>query len=195
MSAVAPTAAPTDAPPPVLIVPGLRDHVAEHWQTHLAHTLGQGAHTLAPLQADRLSCAAQVAALDQALAALGRPALLVAHSAGCLTVAHWARHHRRPVHAALLVAPPDFDAPLPAGYPDPATLQTNGWLPVPRARLPFRSQAVLSSNDPLSALDRAQALAAGWGSEVLLAGAVGHLNPAAGYGPWDRAQALVHALF
>lgn len=195
MSAAPASAVPTAAKPPVLIVPGLRDHVADHWQTHLARALGETARTLPPLQADRLSRTVQVQALDDALAALGRPALLVAHSAGCLTVAHWAQRHGRPVHAALLVAPPDFEAPLPAGYPEPATLQANGWLPVPRTRLPFRSRVVLSTNDPLSTLERALALASDWGSETVVAGAVGHLNPAAGFGPWDQAQALVQQFF
>ncbi|WP_309675022.1 alpha/beta hydrolase, partial [Pseudomonas sp.] len=34
-------------------------------------------------------------------------------------------------------------------------------------------------------------MAEGWGSELLNLGDVGHLNPAAGYGRWPHAEALI----
>ena len=37
-----------------LFVPGLRDHVADHWQTHMAAAI-PGAVTVEPLTEDRLS--------------------------------------------------------------------------------------------------------------------------------------------
>ncbi len=43
----------------ILFVPGLRDHVADHWQTLLAAEL-PGSRTVAPLEHDKLSCAARV---------------------------------------------------------------------------------------------------------------------------------------
>ena len=51
----------------VLFVPGLRDHVADHWQTLLAAEI-PGSVTVEPLTEDRLSRAARVKALDEALA-------------------------------------------------------------------------------------------------------------------------------
>ena len=39
----------------VLIVPGLRDHVADHWQTLLAEGL-EKVVTVPPLTSDKLSC-------------------------------------------------------------------------------------------------------------------------------------------
>ncbi|MFX5801282.1 alpha/beta hydrolase, partial [Acinetobacter baumannii] len=33
-----------------------------------------------------------------------------------------------------------------------------------------------------------------WGSRLVDLGDVGHLNPAAGFGPWLQAQALIDAL-
>src|SRR3546814_18646789 len=60
---------------------------------------------------ERLSCAAQVASLDAALVRITAPVILVAHSGGVITVAHWARNHARAIHGALLAAPPDFDSP------------------------------------------------------------------------------------
>ncbi|NRR29374.1 long-chain-fatty-acid--CoA ligase [Oxalobacteraceae bacterium] len=189
--AAAPDAVP--ALPTLLIVPGLRDHVELHWQTLLAGAT-PGAHTVPPLEADGLSCAARVAALDRAIAAIDGPVILVAHSAGVLMVAHWAARHQGRIAGALLVTPPDLGAEWPQPYPRPATLAANGWLPLPRERLPFPSLLAASSDDHLASMESARALAADWGAELVELGAVGHLNPASGYGPWPQAVALLERL-
>jgi predicted alpha/beta hydrolase family esterase len=174
----------------VLFVPGLRDHVPDHWQTLLAIEI-EGSRTVPPLDRDKLSCAARIEALDRAIQEIEEPPILVAHSAGVLMVAHWAQHHRRPIKAALLVTPPDISQPLPAGYPTPEELQAGGWLPVPRTRLPFPTLLAASSNDPLASAAAAAELAQAWGSRLLDLGDVGHLNPAAGYGPWPLGHRLI----
>ena len=112
-----------------------------------------------------------------------------------MMVVHWAQRHRRPIHGALLATPADLESPLPAGYPTTAQLQQNGWLPIPRARLPFPSIVAASTNDPLARYDRVAALARDWGSRLVDLGEVGHLNPAAGYGPWPRAEELIRELY
>jgi uncharacterized protein len=179
--------------PTVLMVPGLRDHVPEHWQTLLEARL-PGARSVLPLQADKLSRVARVEALDRALCAIDGPVLLVAHSAGVMITAHWAREHRREIAGALLVTPPDFEAPLPAGYPDREALAQNGWLPSPMQRLPFPSIVCASRNDPLARFDEVAGMARNWGSRLVDLGDVGHLNPASGYGDWPRAEALIQEL-
>ncbi|MEU1784819.1 alpha/beta fold hydrolase [Streptomyces sparsogenes] len=181
------------ASPTVVIVPGLRDHVPDHWQTILANKIAD-ARTVPPLTHDRLSCDAQVAALDEVLADVSGPVVLVAHSAGVMTTVHWAGRHRRPVTGALLAAPPDFDTPLPPGYPTLEALTENGWTPVPRTPLPFPSIVAASMNDPLADFDRVAGLAAAWGSRLENLGSVGHLNPACGYGEWSRAEEFIRAL-
>ncbi|MBL1098472.1 RBBP9/YdeN family alpha/beta hydrolase [Streptomyces coffeae] len=181
------------AQPTVVIVPGLRDHVPDHWQTILANKIAD-ARTIAPLTHDRLSCDAQVAALDEVLSDISGPVLLVAHSAGVMTTVHWAQRHRRPVKGALLAAPPDFDTPLPEGFPSPDVLRENGWTPTPRTLLPFPSIVAASTNDPLAAFDRLADLARAWGSRLENLGPVGHLNPASGYGEWPRAQEFLREL-
>jgi predicted alpha/beta hydrolase family esterase len=183
----------TLAAPTILIVPGLRDHVADHWQTLLENAL-PGSRPVPPLEHDKLSCAARVAALDAALARIDGPVVLVAHSAGVMIVVHWAQHHRREIAGALLATPPDFEAPMPDGYPTREALQQHGWLPTPRATLPFPSIVAASTNDPLAKLDRVAELANAWGSRLVNLGAVGHLNPAAGYGEWPRAQVFIAEL-
>lgn len=147
-----------------------------------------------PLEHDKLSRDARVAALDAALAEIEGPVVLVAHSAGVMITVHWAAQHRRKIRGALLATPADLEAPMPAGYPDTATLAQHGWLPVPRSPLPFPTILAASRNDPLATYPRAAEMASDWGSKLVDLGEVGHLNPAAGYGPWPRATALIDGL-
>lgn len=178
----------------VLIVPGLRDHVVDHWQTLLAARLPL-VRSVPPLENDKLSCAARVDAIDLALQAIEGPVVIVAHSAGAIMVAHWAATRRtREVRGALLAAPADLETPMPAGYPATGLLNDNGWLPIPRAELPFRSIVAASTNDPLTRLERARELAKCWGSRFVELGAVGHLNPHSGFGEWPRAEEFIRDL-
>ena len=185
-----------DRAPTFVIVPGLRGHVPEHWQTLLERRLANAITVprMAEDAPERISCAAWVAALERTLAPLAGPIVLVAHSAGCAIVAHWARSHARPIHGALLATPPDFETPLPDGYPPLETFARNGWTPMPQERLPFRSLVAASTNDPLASFERIAALSAHWGSRLVNLGAVGHLNPAAGFGPWPLAEELLREL-
>ncbi len=128
--------------PTVLIVPGLRDHVDAHWQTLLALDLEaqrRKVRSVPPMGRNDLDCTARVAAIERAARAIDGPIVLVAHSGGCVMVAHWAQQTQRPVHGALLATPPDFERPMPDGYPTIDALAAAGWLPVPRQRLPFPS--------------------------------------------------------
>jgi predicted alpha/beta hydrolase family esterase len=185
------------ATPTVLIVPGLRDAVAQHWQTLLEARLraaGRPVAAVPPLGREDLDCAAKVAAIERTAASVEGPIVIVAHSGGCVMVAHWALRTRRAVQGALLAAPPDFDTAMPEGYPTLDALRAAGWLPVPRARLPFTSIVAGSRNDPLASYDRVAGLARDWGSELVDLGEVGHLNPASGYGEWPRAEELIARL-
>jgi predicted alpha/beta hydrolase family esterase len=177
----------------VLFVPGLRDHVEDHWQTHAARAL-PGSVTVAPLTTDRLSRAARVAAVDAALHAIKGDVVIAAHSAGCLMVAAWALNPTRQIKGALLATPADVEGPLPPGYPSLVDLDANGWIPIPRAQLPFPAIVAASSNDPLASTGKVAELAAAWGAELHDAGTVGHLNPPAGFGPWHAGLDLIARL-
>lgn len=178
----------------VLIVPGLRDHVPDHWQTFLAAQLKEGCRLVAPMGRKDLDCARRVAALDAEAMAIQGPLVIAAHSAGAMTVVHWALRTRRHVRGALLAAPADLDTPMPDGYPAKGELSAGGWLPVPRMRLPFRSIVAASRNDPLASFERVSGFATDWGSELVDLGNVGHLNPGSGYGPWHQAVELLEKL-
>lgn len=177
----------------VLFVPGLRDHVEDHWQTHTARAI-LGSVTVEPLRVDGLSRAARVAAVKEAVDAIQGDVIIAAHSAGCLMVAHCAEDPSFKVRGALMVTPADVENPLPEGYPKMADLDENGWLPIARTTLPFPAIAVASRNDPLAEFEKVEQLAWEWGAELHDAGEVGHLNPAAGFGPWPVAAELLAKL-
>ena len=120
--------------------------------------------------------------------------MLAAHSAGVLTVVHWATDHVGPIRGALLATPADVERPLPAGYPTLPELEAGGWLPIPRRPLPFPTILAASDNDPLAEASRTAELALAWNSRLMPLGAVGHLNPAAGFGPWPQALDLLRML-
>ena len=179
--------------PTIVIVPGLRDHVPDHWQTLLGEQL-PGSVTVPRMAMNKLSCAAWVHQIDRTLAAVDGPVILVAHSGGVMMVVHWATQHRRPIHGALLATPADLESPLPEGYPTLETLQQGGWLPVPRERLPFPSIVTASTNDPLARYGRVARYARDWGGRLVNIGTVGHLNPAAGFGEWPQALEFIREL-
>lgn len=98
-----------------LILPGWQGSPEEHWQSHWQRSLPNSARVeqqdwLNPQRGD------WVAALNQAIAADPRPLILIAHSLGCVTVAHWAAQAPvellRRVRGALLVAPADVERPV-----------------------------------------------------------------------------------
>ena len=179
--------------PAVLIVPGLRDHVADHWQTHLQASL-PNARSVPPLETDKLSLAARITAISRTLSEMEGPVVIVAHSAGAIMTVHWALTNTRPIQGALLACPPDIERSMPAGYPTLTDLDAGGWLPVPRLPLPFPSLVLGSQSDPLARIDRIQTLAETWGSRFVNLGDVGHLNPASGHGPWPEALSYLRQL-
>ena len=187
----------TRTAPTVLIVPGLRDHVDAHWQTLLGAHLkacGREVRTVPPMGRTDLDCAARVEAIEREAQSIEGPLVLVAHSGGCVMVAHWARQTRRVVQGALMATPPDFEEAMPEGYPSLEDLRAGGWLPVPRDPLPFPSITAVSCNDPLGRHARVVELGRAWGSRLVELGEVGHLNPASGYGDWPQAHDFIARL-
>ena len=73
----------------VLIIPGLGDSGPEHWESfwEASHPEYQ---RVRQADWDRPRCADWVSNLDAAIAATNAPAVLVAHSMGCIAVIHWA---------------------------------------------------------------------------------------------------------
>ncbi|AWJ92400.1 alpha/beta hydrolase (plasmid) [Azospirillum baldaniorum] len=171
----------------VLIVPGLGNSGPDHWQSwlqqrHPSFTRVEQADWDAPASED------WVRSLEQAVAAAAAPVVLVAHSLGCMTVAHWALRSGSSVGkvaAALLVAPPDVES---AEHTPP---EVHGFAPVPTDPLPFRTVVLASHNDPYAPIARSCGFAVGWGADFIDGGDLEHINTAAGYGSWPDGERLV----
>ncbi|KJK09535.1 MULTISPECIES: alpha/beta hydrolase [Pseudomonas] len=173
-----------------LIVPGWQGSPEDHWQSHWQHVLPNSARVE---QADWLTPQRQdwVQALEQAVAADDAPVILIAHSLGCITVAHWAAQASatllRRVRGALLVAPADVERPTCA----PAL---RNFAPIAQQLLPFPSQVVSSDNDPAISAPRAMQLARAWGAEVGFLAGAGHINVKSGHRRWEQGFAYLYRL-
>lgn len=169
------------SPGNVLILPGWLNSGLDHWQsrwqrTH-AYVRVEQHDWLRPLRGD------WIARLEDVLLSCTEPAVLVAHSLGCLTVAAWAAHSKNThlVKAALLVAPPDSAR-------EDMRQMLPGWV-VPLQKLPFNSVVIASSNDPFCDIDRAGQFATSWGASFIDIGERGHINADSGLGDWPQAYA------
>ncbi|MEP7380205.1 MAG: alpha/beta hydrolase [Gemmatimonadota bacterium] len=174
----------------VLLLPGIGDSGPEHWQSHwerqddTCHRVIQTEWD-APVRSDWEAC------LDAAIIGVRQPVVLVGHSSACALVAHWAVRATPARHAlirgALLVAPSD-----PEGINFPKG--PDGFAPVPMARLPFPTIVVGSTDDPYVSAAQASAYADAWGSRYVELSGAGHINVAAGFGPWPDGMALLTEL-
>lgn len=113
-----------------------------------------------------------------------RPAIVVAHSLGCIATVHLGAEAASRVRGALLVAPADPER----------RAQLADFAPVPYAQLPYRSVLVASSNDPFCPIRRAGAYARAWGSELVRLQNAGHINVESGFGAWPLGLALLQSL-
>lgn len=130
---------------------------------------------------------AWVRRLGEVLARCPEPPVLVAHSLGCITLAHWvAEGAPVRVRAALLATPADVES-----VREP---QIRGFAPIPRARFPFPTVVAASRNDRWMTPERARSFAESWGARFTDAGEVGHLTVGNGFGPWLEGRALLGSL-
>ena len=170
----------------VLILPGWLNSGPDHWQSRWEQTHGyqrvEQHDWQRPLRGD------WIARLEDVLLSCTEPAVLVAHSLGCLSVAAWAAHSKNThlVKGALLVAPPD------TARKDICEMLP-GWI-VPVQNLPFKSLVYASSDDPFCGIDQAQHFASSWGAHLINIGARGHINADSGLGDWPEAHAHLRQL-
>lgn len=173
-----------------LILPGIGDSDAAHWQSRWQNfnqnffRVNQRSWS----QPDRLEW---VDALEQAVIRHGENVVLVAHSLGCLLVAHWVAQTRLKIKGALLVAPPDPETSPSAKIF--GTLAT-GFLPVPIQVFNFPSIVVASTNDPYSDFEFSKSIAKAWGSRLVNIGDEGHINTSSSLGNWQEGFDLYQQL-
>ena len=162
-----------------LILHGLGGSGPEHWQTWLAHRLGDAGHAVRYPELPAADAPRLAAWLD-ALDAEREPGqVVVCHSLACCL---WLHHRERggaPAERVLLVAPPCPDAGLP---------EIEDFFPVPRSAVPGEDvRLVCSDADPYCAMGAA-AHYGGLGVPIEVVQGGGHLNPETGYGPWPDVE-------
>ncbi len=173
-----------------LILPGIGDSDAAHWQSQWQSS-HQNFLRVNQREWHNPVCQEWVDTLEQAVTKYGEKVVLIAHSLGCLLVAHWASHTNRNIHGALLVAPPSPDAAPAAAI---FNTVTTGFLPIPMKLLNFQSIVVASSNDPYSNLNFSKSCAVAWGSRFVNIGDTGHINTSSEIGAWSDGFSLFKQL-
>lgn len=183
----------------VLVIPGLRDSGDAHWQTWLQSQYVDAARvTQRDWHQPELSNWSE--RIGDTLARSSRHTLwvAVAHSFGCLALAHHLAHQRARqatspsadgietrtharIVAALMVAPAD---------PEKFGLSAE----LPRASLGLPLTVIGSEDDPWMPLERARDWAHTWGGGFVNLGRVGHINTESGFGPWPLARQKVDHL-
>jgi serine hydrolase len=169
-----------------LLVPGRGNPRPEHWLRRWADAHPEYRWAPEP-PGPPLVLRDRVAAVQAEISRSDEPAILIAHSAGCITAVVWAARHTGPVRAALLVTPPCID-----GF-EPDVAGDLAWA-VPRSRLPFHAVVVASHTDPYTTFAQFGQYAEDWGADLFDAGDVGHLDTASGFGPWPDGEQLISDL-
>ena len=174
-------------PSNVLILPGWQGSGPAHWQSRWEQLYGytrvEQHDWMQPLRGDWIS------RLEDVVLSCDEPAVLVAHSLGCILTAAWASHSKntRRVKAALLVAPGDVAQ-------EAIRAQLYSWSPLARQKLPFPTVLLGSHDDPYCSFERAQLFAQSWGSRFIDYGHRGHINADSGLGDWPDGHALLQPL-
>lgn len=154
----------------VLIVAGLNNSGADHWQTRWQQRYPDF-ERVEQEHWDQPELPRWSERLEQILRKSSRPTLIVAHSFGCLTTMHAAGLGKFKLAGALLVAPAD-----PEKFGVVQTLH--------QARLNCPALVIGSTDDPWMTSSRAANWAEIWGCEFVNAGALGHINAESGLGDW-----------
>ena len=171
-----------------LNVPGLASSGPQHWQTiweeqypHLFDRVRQENWDW-PVKDD------WIAQLQKQISELTQPTVLVAHSLGCITVAHWAQeHHSELIKGALLVAPADAELSKRLNF-------VVGFTPIPVRSFTFKSIVVASTNDIYASISRSKVFAGNWGSDFINLGKKGHINAVSGLSDWQEGKEILETL-
>ncbi|TDE12854.1 RBBP9/YdeN family alpha/beta hydrolase [Dyadobacter psychrotolerans] len=171
-----------------LTVPGLASSGPNHWQTiwevqypHLFSRAEQ-VNWDWPVKDE------WVVKLQEQISKLTEPTVLVAHSLGCITVAHWAQEYTSEfISGALLVAPADAELSKRLNF-------VVGFTPVPTLKLPFKSIVVASNNDIYATIGRSEIFARNWGSEFINIGRKGHINAVSKLHDWQEGKLILEQL-
>lgn len=178
--------------PHVFTLPGWQGSGAQHWQSRWEAVFGdervEQHDWHQPLRGDWITRLEDV--VQNHIAKHPKQAIVfAAHSLGCHLVCAWASLslHVDKVAGALLVAPPSHDAMDCAP-------QLQNWKTPTLNKLPFKTTLVASTRDPFCKFSAAEAFATHWGSAIVNAGSIGHINADSGLGDWPAGRGLLNQL-
>jgi hypothetical protein len=169
------------------IVPGLGNSGPDHWQTYF-EGIGGNFRRIDQKEWDAPNCIDWIETIEKSITGYDPGnVVLIAHSLGCTAVAQWANQYKKIIKGALLVAPSDIES---VQYKFPV----QGFTPIPREKINFRTIVVASSNDQWVTLERAMYFSDNWGSEFINIGEAGHVNSASGHYKWDDGLTILSML-
>ncbi|MGA7776905.1 MAG: alpha/beta hydrolase [Paraburkholderia sp.] len=169
-------------PPRLVTVPGLHGSEGAHWQSWLERQFARSVRVEQD-DWDAPDLARWGQSVRDVLAQERGPFVLAAHSFGCLAAARALQQasYVAEVVGVLFVAPAS-----PAKFAFAGAFE-------PR-RLGVPSILIGSETDPWMPLAGSRELAQRLGSAFVNLGDAGHINTAAGFGPWPRAKYFVDTL-
>lgn len=168
-------------------IPGYGNSDSEHWQTYFETRLENCQRIVqdnwtTPILGDWIERIDETLNNEKL-----SDVILITHSLGGITLAHWVKKYKKTIKGALIVAPPDVDYP----YED---LGLETFTPIPQTAFTFASVLVCSSNDNWMSLERAKHFANAWGSKLIILKNAGHINDDSGYKNWDEGLGILQKL-
>lgn len=171
-----------------LTVPGLASSGPQHWQTIWEK---QYPHRFSRVQQQNWDWPIKedwVTQLQIQINNLTGPTVLIGHSLGCITIAHWAQQFNSAhIKGALLVAPADAEMSKRLNF-------VVGFTPIPVKPFDFKSVVVASTNDMYATITRSKAFAGNWGSDFINVGRKGHINAVSGLEDWEEGKEILESL-
>ncbi|MGI8771724.1 MAG: RBBP9/YdeN family alpha/beta hydrolase [Acidobacteriaceae bacterium] len=175
--------------PRILMQPGWQNSGPQHWQTLWERRLGSAASRVEQRDWFHPDKEEWLAALKAYVVAEERPAVILAHSMGCIATAMLLANggmEKSRIAAAVLVAPADTERPG-----EEAAL--SNFAPIPNCALGVPTLVIASSDDPYCPVERARAFVDAWQADLHILANAGHINAESGFGPWPDGWQLVEA--
>ena len=170
-----------------IIIPGLNNSGEKHWQSQWENRIDcvrlNQSNWSEPNLEDWLDVlSTTISKIDDELS-------LVAHSLGCVLVAHWmSRYQSDKIKAVLLVAPADVDSD--EHTPD----VVRNFSPMPLVKVPYKSVLIASENDPYMSIERSRYFSQVWDTAFINVGKLGHINADSDLGEWEFGLNILKSL-
>ncbi|MCB6185040.1 alpha/beta hydrolase [Leeia sp. TBRC 13508] len=169
-----------------IVVPGWKNSGPLHWQSSWANSLPNVSRVYQEnWQEPQLE--KWLEGLNNAIEASTTPAILIAHSLGCITATHWVKRNLKSgrVKGLFLVAPADIER---ANAPK----EISQFAPILKERIPVPTHVIASTNDPFCQLDRAKTFAKHWEASLTILPDAFHINAESGHQTWNEGKVLLY---